>query len=510
MESTDHFCTAAGELAAAATPRTALYARLAEEIAASIRGGAWKSGDRIPSVRQFSRERGVSAATVIRAHELLEEQGYIESVPRSGHYVSDSWRERPGAPPTTPSADPLTPLDVREIVFQLLDAIRDNKVVQFGSPFPSPELFPLARLGRTLGLRSQRVDPWRTVEYLADGSSELRQRIAQRYLRHGASVAPDEIIVTSGALEGLNLCLQVVTRPGDTVAIEAPTFYGCLHALESLGLRALEIPTLARDGADLTALARALATAPIRACWFMTTYQNPLGTCMPAAAKRELVRLLEQHNVPLIEDNVYAELYYGAKPPRLTKAFDRRGIVLECGSFSKCLSPGYRVGWVAAGRYAQALRRRKLVSSLETNIAAQDAIAAFLGTGAYERHLRRVRRVLADRQAAALKSLHRHLPAGFRVVRPEGGYFLWIELPGSFSAVDLYRIALSRGISIAPGPIFSQRREFDHFIRLNCGHPWTAASDAAVATLADIMRSLMRKAAACIKRELGHAVAGTR
>jgi DNA-binding transcriptional MocR family regulator len=178
MESTDHICTAEGDLAAAATPRTALYARLAEEIAASIRGGTWENGDRIPSVRQFSRERGVSAATVIRAHELLEEQGYIESVPRSGHYVSDSWRGRPDATQTTPSADPLTPLDVSEIVFQLLDSIRDNKVVQFGSPFPSPELFPLAGLGHTLGLAAQRIDPWRTVEYLADGSLELRQRIA--------------------------------------------------------------------------------------------------------------------------------------------------------------------------------------------------------------------------------------------------------------------------------------------------------------------------------------------
>jgi DNA-binding transcriptional MocR family regulator len=491
MESTDHFCTAAGELAAEATPRTVLYAQLAEEIAASIRGGAWKNGDRIPSVRQFSRERGVSAATVIRAHELLEEQGYIESVPRSGHYVSDSWRQRPGAAQTAASADPLTPLDVREIVFQLLDSIRDNKLVPFGSPFPSPELFPLAGLGRTLGLGAQRIHPWRTVEYLADGSLELRQRIAQRYLRHGTSVAPDEIIITSGALEGLNLCLQVVTRPGDTVAIQAPTFYGCLHAIETLGLRVLEIPTHARDGVDLAALAQALATVPIRACWFMTTYQNPLGTCMPSAAKRKLVRLLEARDVPLIEDNVYSELYYGAKPPTLTKAFDRRGIVLECGSFSKCLSPGYRVGWIAAGRYARALRRRKLVSSLETNIAAQDAIAAFLHSGAYERHLRRVRRVLANRQSAALKSLDRHLPAGFRVVRPEGGYFLWIELPSLVSAVELYRIALTRGISIAPGPIFSQRREFDHFIRLNYGYPWTAAADAAVATLADIMRALI-------------------
>jgi DNA-binding transcriptional MocR family regulator len=496
MESTEDFCTAAGGSAAGARPRSALYVRLAEEIAASIRGGLWTTGERIPSVRQFSRERGLSAATVIRAHELLEERGYIETVARSGHYVSGAWREQSGHTHASPSADPLAELDVGEIAFQLLDSIRDCKVVPFGSAFASPELYPLAKLARALGWSARHVDPWRTVQDLADGSLQLRKRIAQRYLRHGAHVSPDEIIITSGGMEALNLCLQATTRPGDTIAIEVPTFYGCLHAIKTYGLRALEVPTHARFGVDLKALARILDTAPVRACWFMTTFQNPLGARIPSAAKRDLVRLLEARNVPLIEDNVYAELYHGDDPPKLIKAFDRRGLVLDCGSFSKCLAPGYRVGWVAAGRYAQAVRRGKLMSSLETNIAAQDAIAAFLRTGAYDRHLRGLRRVLVQQQSAALESLRRHLPEGFRVTRPDGGYFLWIELPNAVNAVEVHRLALARGISIAPGPIFSSRREFHHCMRLNCGHPWTAASDAAVATLAQIMRTLMRKAAA--------------
>lgn len=496
MEPSEPFCIAAGASAAGSQPHATLYLRLAEEIAASIRGGAWGTGERLPSVRQLARERGLSAATVIRAHELLEELGYVESVPRSGHYVSGSWREQLGSTQASPSAGLSAPLDVGEIPFQMFDSIRGRKVVPFGSAFAGPELFPLAKLGHALALSARSLDPWRTVQDLADGNLELRKRIAQRYLRHGAHVSPNEIVITSGAMEALNLCLQAITRPGDTIVIEAPTFYGCLHAVKTYGLRAFEIPTHARDGVDLKALARLLSTAPVRACWFMTTFQNPLGASMPPSAKRELVRLLEARNVPLIEDNVYAELYHGTAPPKLTKAFDRRGVVLDCGSFSKCLAPGYRVGWVAAGRYAQAVRRSKFMSSLGTNIAAQDATAAFLRTGTYDRHLRQLRRVLAKQQSAALESLHKHLGEGFRVTRPDGGYFLWIELPSAVNAVELYRLALARGISIAPGPVFSLHRGFDHFIRLNYGHPWTAASDAAVATMAEIMRTLEREAVA--------------
>ena len=470
-----------------------LYRQLADDIAASIRDGTLGYADRVPSVRELSRERGLSPATVVHAYELLEANGFIETRPRSGFYVSGHWRAATDRPPhsSRPGAR-TTRVDVSELVFQVLESVRDRQVVPLGSAFPSPTLFPLGKLARCLSAGARQMDPWSTLDDLPPGSTALRGQIARRYLRSGSRVSPDEIIVTSGALEGLNLCLQILTRPGDIVAIESPAFYGCLQAIEALRLRAIEIPTHPRDGVDVAALSRILDRHPVRACWLMTNFQNPLGALVPEDAKQELVTLLEKHEIPLIEDDVYAELYFGRRRPKPAKAFDRKGLVLHCSSFSKSLAPGYRIGWVAAGRFATALQRRKVMSSLSTSIPAQDAITIYLREGGYERHLAGLRRALASQQEAALDSLNRHLPRGFRVVRPEGGYFLWVELTAGQDAIEIHRRALELGFSVAPGPIFSAKRQFRNCLRLNCGHPWTAAFDAAVRKLGEILRSAAR------------------
>ncbi len=479
------------------SPPRSLYRQLADDFAASIRDGTLKAGERIPSVRELSRDRGLSLATVVHAYEVLEAQGLIETRPRSGFYVSAVWQTasarathtREG---TAPQREPRTTrVDVSELVFQVLESVRNREVTPLGSAFPSPMLFPLARLARCLSAGARQMDPWSTLDDLPPGSAELRSQIARRYLRCGSRVAPDEIVITSGALEGLNLSLQVLTRPGDIVAIESPAFYGCLQAIEALRLRAIEIPTLPGAGADIAALARILQRHPVRACWLMPNFQNPRGTLMPEEAKQELVALLAKHDTALIEDDVYAELYFGRRP-RPAKAFDRSGRVLHCGSFAKCLAPGYRVGWVAAGRFATALQRRKIMSSLSTSIPAQDAIAIYLREGGYERHLANLRRTLASQQAAALAALARHLPAGFQVTRPEGGYFLWLELPEGHDAIDIHGKALQQGFSVAPGPIFSARRRFRNCLRLNYGHEWSSAFDTAIAKLGDIVRTAAR------------------
>src|SRR5262249_25654422 len=225
------------------------------------------------------------------------------------------------------------------------------------------------------------------------------------------------------------------------------------------------------------------------ACWFMTSFHNPLGALVPDDARRELVRLLQAREVPLIEDDVYAELYFGMRRPRSTKAFDAKGLVLNCGSFSKSLAPGYRIGWVAAGRFARVVGRRKVMSSLSTNIPAQDALAHYLQGGGYDRHLGVLRRMLASQQTTVLRALRAHLPPGFTVTQPEGGYFLWLELPAHVNAIEVHRKALERGFSIAPGPIFAARRQFADCARLNDGHPWTAASERAIKDLGAIVRS---------------------
>jgi len=324
------------------------YESLAQEIAESIAHGQLRPGERVPSVREASRSRGVSPSTVFEAYYLLEARGLIEARPRSGYFVSHAaaWQQEPES--SRPVASERA-VEVSELVFQVLGHAKNRALVPMGSAFPSPLLFPLPKLALATGKALRRLDPWRTVEDLSPGSAVLRRQIGLRYLAMGCGVDTDELVITNGAMEALNLCLESVTQPGDLVAVESPTFYAALQALERRGLRAVEIATHPRTGIDVAALAAVMERHPVKACWLMPNFQNPLGSLMPDDAKQALVELLARREVPLIEDDVYGELYFGARKPRPAKAWDRAGRVMHCSSFSKTLAPGYRIGWVAAG-----------------------------------------------------------------------------------------------------------------------------------------------------------------
>jgi DNA-binding transcriptional MocR family regulator len=256
-------------------------------------------------------------------------------------------------------------------------------------------------------------------------------------------------------------------------------------------MQAIEIPVHPSEGVDLAALASALQRHPVKACWFMTTFQNPMGASMAKAKKRELVQLLARHEVPLIEDDVYHELYFGQQPPLPAKAFDRDGWVMHCGSFSKTLAPGYRIGWVAPGRFGHRIERLKLMTTLSASVPAQAAIADYLRTGAYDKHLRKLRHALEGQLAQMNSALARYFPDAIRVSRPDGGYFLWVEFPEGFDTLELHCQAAANGISIAPGPMFSPSRQYRHCIRLNYGSPWTTAHEAGMAQLGELAGALM-------------------
>lgn len=432
-------------------PGTKLYQVIVDELARAISDGTLRVGERLPSVRLLCAERKVSPATVLRAYNILEAQSLVETRERSGYYVSVKARraaaESAKPRPTTRS----TRVEINDLVFEILGTTRARDVVPLGSAFPSPALFPWAKLSRFLGSSARHMDPLTTVQSLPPGSEELRRQIALRYLHAGMSVSTEEIIITSGALEALTLSLQVITRPGDTVAVESPTFYACLQAIENYGLRVVEIPTDPHDGIDLEALAQAITKHDIKACWFMTTLQNPLGVTLAEDKKRALIKLLAAHDIPLIEDDVYAELQFAAAQ-HPAKAFDKQGLVLHCGSFSKCLAPGYRLGWVAAGRFAEQVQRRKITTSLGTSMPIQLGIAQMLSQGGYDAHLLRLRSTLMKQQQTLLDAVHKYFPAGCRVTPPSGGYFLWIELPKQVDSLEVHRLALAANISIAPGP----------------------------------------------------------
>ena len=463
------------------------YQELASQTEKLIADGVLRAGDRLPSVRQACRIHTVSPITVTQAYYLLESRGLIEARPKSGYFVRARLGRNLPEPEMSHPVGGSTQLQVSDFIFQILDSVRDPAVVPLGSSFPSPYLYPLDKLGRFLANAARRFDPLATVTDLSPGNEELRRQLALRYLAQGATVSPQEIIVTSGAMEGLNLCLQAVTQPGDLIAIESPTFYAGLQASERLGLKVIEIPSHPREGVSLSALEEALRQHPIKACLFMLNFANPTGSLVADQRKQALVELLAHHDVPLIEDDVYAELYFGPQAPRCSKADDASGLVMHVSSFSKCLAPGYRLGWVAAGRYAERIRRLKLSTSLATTIPVQIALADYLKQGGYENHLRHLRQALARQEAELVQSVEQHFPAGTRLARPQGGYFLWLELPRQVDTLLLHRQALELGISIAPGPIFSAQREFGHYLRLNFGHPDSLRRQAAMATLGELI-----------------------
>jgi DNA-binding transcriptional MocR family regulator len=475
------------------------YQELATTTEKLIADGLLRPGDRLPSIRQACQTHKISPITVSSAYQLLESRSLIEARPKSGYFVRARLGQKLSEPAMSQPGSGSTGLAVSDFIFRTLDSIKDSSVVPLGSSFPAPELFPLDLLGRSLASAARQLSAQDTLADLPPGNAELRRLLALRYQSHGATVSPDEIIITAGAMEGLNLCLQAVTQPGDLIAVESPTFYATLQAAERLGLKVVEIPSHPRDGLNLEALAEVLAQHPVKACLSMLNFSNPTGSLMPDERKKALIELLRQHQVPLIEDDVYAELHFGAAPPLCSKALDSDGLVMHVSSFSKCLAPGYRIGWVAAGRHVELIRRQKLTTSLATSAPIQAALASYLKQGGYDKHLRQLRRKLASQEAQMIEWVARHFPASTRVSRPQGGYFLWLELPPGCDALAVHERALAHGISTAPGPIFSAKREYSHFLRLNFGHPEDARQEAAIEQLGQLIDQQLTTPSAPIK-----------
>ena len=451
-----------------------LYEQLAEAIETRIREGLLRPGERLPSVRQACHNAQVSPSTVFQAYYLLESRGLIDARPRSGYYVRKPARKGREPVQAAPVGTATTEVAISELVFEVLGSTRDTEVVPLGSAFPSPTLFPLDRLARCGARAMRHLAPQALTAELTIGNTRLRDALRARYTRHGIAVNPDDPVITNGAMEALNLCLQAVTQPGDVVAVESPTFYAALQSLERLHLRAVEVPTDPNTGVDPDGLAEVLRHHRVAACWLMPSFQNPLGALMPVSRRQAIVRLLARAGVPLIEDDVYGELYHGATRPLPLKAFDQDGLVLHCSSFSKCLAPGYRVGWAAAGRHAPAVQRLKMMSSLATAVPSQLALADFLEQGGLEHHLRQLRQALAGNLGRVRTWVLRHFPPGTRVSQPQGGYFLWLQLPEHIDTLTLHRLALAQGISTAPGVLFSVHQQASTMLRL----PVAMADDA--------------------------------
>lgn len=461
-----------------------LYKKLADELANHVQSGGFQPGDRLPGVRQQAVQRQLSIATVLSAYRQLEDWGLLEVRNRSGFYV----KSRPLAQVSPPRVHVTTmrpaPVTGQDMVLRLIKAANDPAIVQLGAAVPAPEFLPTRAIEQALtkAARGHRV---RATNYeFSPGAPELRRQLSRRLAEAGCAVHADNFVITNGCQEALTLALRAVTQPGDVVAIESPTFYGLLQVIESLGLEALEIPAIPQTGMSLEALELALSRWPVTACVVTPNFSNPLGCTMPDANKGRLVSMLKARNVVLIEDDIYGDLGFSHARPSLLKALDDN--VILCSSVSKSLSPGLRVGWIAAGAYQERVEYRKYVLNLATATVPQLAVADLLENGQYDRHLRRVRSDYAQAVGRMTEAVIQVFPEGTKISQPQGGFVIWLELPGNLDSFELARQALAAGISIAPGPIFSASRKFSSFIRLSCACEWNPRVERALVKLANL------------------------
>ncbi|WP_035988064.1 PLP-dependent aminotransferase family protein [Leptolyngbya sp. KIOST-1] len=465
------------------SPQQVLYEQVANRLQQLITDGTLKPGDRLPSVRKLRAQLSVSTSTVMEAYRLLEDRGLVVVRPQSGYYVKQTTLQLPQEP--TPTAPPrhATDIDI-SLAFEVMSLMRDPGLIQLGAALPDLAMLPLAQLNRLMG-KVLREEPTLAHGYGSPlGLSTLRAELAKRMLDAGCSVHPDQLVVTNGANEAIYLCLQALTQPGDTVAIESPTYFAMLEALKCLGLKALALPTHPREGISLPHLEEALQTGEVKVVMLVSNFNNPLGSCMDDRKKKRLVELLNQYDRPLIEDDVYGDLCFAGTRPKAIKAFDTENRVLYCASVSKTLSPGLRVGWCAGGRHHSDIAHRKSMINQHTAVPAQLTVAAFLANGGYDRHLRQLRRTYHEQMLRIQQTIRAYFPAETCVTRPTGGHVLWLEMPKGFDALRLYKEALTAGIAIAPGVMFSASGQcYGNCFRLNTAVAWSDELEQALQTL---------------------------
>jgi DNA-binding transcriptional MocR family regulator len=459
------------------------YERVASIIERQIDAGALRAAERVPSLRTMSRHAGVSIGTVVQAYLHLEQRGLLEARPRSGYFVAKR-NAATLALPTPRKAETRQPRGVsREVVDTVIESFNRTDLVALGSAIATSAARINGRLNGLTRRTLREMPALPNVFSPPPGLPELRAEIAKRMALCGLRVHADDVVITNGTMEALALSLGVLCGPGDTVLVESPTYFGILQLAEHLRLKVVEVPNHAAAGIDVEALERIVSSTRLSAAVLQSSFNNPVGALTPDTAKRRIVALLAKHGVPLIEDDIYSDLHFGRERPTPFAAFDDSGNVITCGSISKSLAIGYRIGWAIGPRYTDALIRAKFCTTVGCPTLQQNVTARYLRAGLHDRHLRRVRNHLRDNCERFGEAIAASFPSGTRASQPAGGVVLWIELPSGADGIALFHSALERGIGIAPGMIFSARAEYRNFIRMSAGMQWTPKVAKAIAVL---------------------------
>lgn len=466
------------------------YIDVSDRIEKLIENGVLKVGDKLLSVRALSKEQGISLSTAFQSYYHLESKGLIEARPQSGYYVKFSREHVLDLPKAGDPPDDAVPVSIDEMISSVYHDLNSEKLIHFSLGVPSIELLPAAKLTKSV-MQAIRDSKTSCMQYEhIQGNLTLRRQIARQAFNWGGTPSEDDIVVTAGCVEALSLCIKATTKPGDAVAIESPTYFAIFQVMESHGLKVVEIPTDPVTGIDLNYLEQAIPKFDIKACLFVNNFNNPLGSCMPDDNKKQLVEMLAKKDIPLIEDDIYGEMYFGKNRPKTCKTFDKKGLVLQCSSFSKSLAPGHRIGWTIPGRYKEKVIRLKRMHTVSTNTLSQAAIAHFLSNGRYELHLRHLRKALHTQSLRYIQAICEYLPDDTKMTRPQGGFALWIELNKKINTYKLHKKALKHNIGIAPGQIFSSQARFENCLRLSYGEPWSTRIEEGIKTLGKLVKEM--------------------
>ncbi|PST83630.1 PLP-dependent aminotransferase family protein [Pedobacter yulinensis] len=464
-----------------------VYLRIAALIEQQILDNTLRAGDKLPSLRTLCREYGISQNTALSAYYHLESNMLIEARPQSGYYVRSGTRKLP-APAASNPAGVAAHAGTDQLVARVYDSLGLGGHLPLSLGTPAKELLPVAKLNKALLQATRELSGSGVVYDKNDGNERLRRQVARRALAMDCGLSHQDVITTSGCLNALSYCFMAVAEKGDTVAMESPVSFGMLQLAQALGLKVLELPTDPATGVDLNALEAAMKRTDVKACLLISNFSNPLGSCMPDAHKRSAVGLANRYQVPLIENDLNGDVYFGAHRPRSCKSFDDSGIVLWCGSVSKTLAPGYRVGWVAPGRFKEAVARLKLYHTISSPAITQETIAAFLETGRYENHLRKLRHTLQANLHRYNRAIADYFPDGTMLSRPQGGFVLWLQLPGPTDTISLYEKALACKTGFAPGRLFSLQNQYNNCMRLNYGLVWDEKLENSLKILGNLVR----------------------
>ncbi|WP_298419412.1 PLP-dependent aminotransferase family protein [uncultured Kordia sp.] len=470
-----------------------LYEDIATHLEEEILNGVLQLGDKLPSVRMFSKQHNVSASTIFQAYYTLESKGLIEARPKSGYYVI--YQPKKFIPSFTDTVVETTPaiheLTTDAIISHIVDLLSAKEYTHLSTARPDLSLLPTATLQKSMkaALTALGAD---ILNYdHPTGNEILRQLIAGQQIKFGETFDSKDIVITSGCTEALTLCLQATTQKGDIVISDSLTYYGIHQIIKNLGLKVIPVPIHTTTGLDLNFLKRSLERFPVKACLLTTNFNNPTGMSLTTSQKKKLVKLVTKHEVPLIEDDVYGELYFGKHRPSTCKQFDTEGLVMYCSSFSKTLAPGFRVGYAIPGKFTATVTKLKRIHSLGSSTLSQQALVAFFAKGRYPYHLKRLRQTLHTNMLAYCKCVYTYFPENIYVTPPSGGYILWIAFPKYFDSIALFEAAKEHHLTIAPGQIFSMNDSHKNYIRLSFSKPLTESIEKAIQLLGELAKQLI-------------------